>query len=64
MWFVRWLTDRFIPWTRGRMFRTGVAADQPVVVTRRVFTLANGITLVRLLGLPLFVYLLCGDTTG
>jgi cardiolipin synthase len=58
MWLVRWLTSRFIPWTHGRMFRTGVALDQPVVVTRRVFTVANGITLVRLLGLPLFVYLL------
>lgn len=58
MRFVRWLSGRFIPWTRGRMFRTGVALDQPVVITGRVFTVANGITLVRMLGLPVFVYLL------
>jgi cardiolipin synthase len=57
MRFAHWLTRRFIPWTRGRMFRTGVALDQPVVVTRRVFTVANGITLIRLLGLPVFVHL-------
>jgi cardiolipin synthase len=54
---VTWFKDEFVPWTRGRMFRTGVPLDQPVVVTDRVFTLPNGITLLRFLGLPLFVYL-------
>lgn len=39
------------------MFRTGVPLDQAVIVTNRVVTIANVITLIRLLGLPLFVYL-------
>jgi cardiolipin synthase (CMP-forming) len=54
---VTWFRDSFIPWTRGRMFRTGVPLDSPVIVTNRVFTIANALTLIRLLGLPLFVYL-------
>src|SRR5258708_1708039 len=53
---VTWFRLEFIPWTRGRMFRTGVSLDQPVVVTDRIVTLPNGITLLRLLGLPAFVY--------
>ena len=57
MWLFRWIRHRFIPWTLGRMFRTGVPLDQPVEVTDRIVTVANGITLVRLLGLPVFVYL-------
>jgi cardiolipin synthase len=58
MGIVIWFRLEFIPWTRGRMFRTGVSLDQPVVVTDRVVTMANGITLIRLLGLPVLVYLL------
>ena len=54
---VNWVRDEFVPWVRGRMFRTGVPLDQPLVVTNRVVTTANGITLIRLLALPLFVYL-------
>jgi cardiolipin synthase len=57
MAIVNWVRHEFIPWVRGRMFRTGVPLDQPVVVTDRVVTVANGITLIRLLALPLFVYL-------
>jgi cardiolipin synthase (CMP-forming) len=57
MWFVRWFRQRLVPWTYGRMFRTGIPLDRPVEVTDRVFTVANGITLVRILGLPVFVYL-------
>lgn len=57
MGIVNWFRLEFVPWTRGRMFRTGLPLDQPVVVTNRVATIANGITLIRLLGLPVFVYL-------
>jgi cardiolipin synthase len=57
MGIVNWFRLEFVPWTRGRMFRTGVPFDQPVTVTTRVATVANGITLIRLLGLPVFVYL-------
>lgn len=46
-----------VPWVRGRMFRSGVPLDQAVLVTDRVVTVPNGITLVRLLALPLFAYL-------
>jgi len=46
-----------VPWLLGRMWRTGVHLDQPVAMTDRVFTVANGITVFRLLALPLFVYL-------
>lgn len=53
---VTWFRLEFIPWTRGRMFRTGVSLDQPVAVTGRIGTWANGITLLRVLGLPAFVY--------
>jgi len=53
----RWFRFRFIPWTSGRMFRTGVPLDQPVIATGRVITTANAITLIRLLSLPGFVYL-------
>jgi cardiolipin synthase len=57
MAITNWFRREFIPWTRGRMFRTGVPLDQPVVVTNRVVTMANGITLIRLIALPVFVYL-------
>jgi len=57
MGVVKWFRTEFIPWTHGRMFRTGVPLDQSVEVTSRVVTVANGITLIRLLGLPAFVYL-------
>lgn len=57
MGVVRWFRVRFFPWIRGRMFRTGVPLDQEIDVTNRVATVANGITLLRLLGLPVFVYL-------
>jgi cardiolipin synthase (CMP-forming) len=57
MGVVRWFRVGFFPWTRGRMFRTGVPLDQEIDVTSRVATVANGITLLRLLGLPVFVYL-------
>ncbi|MGW5151863.1 CDP-alcohol phosphatidyltransferase family protein [Rhodococcus koreensis] len=56
-WIVRWVRERFLPWMRGRLFRSGIPLDQPVLVTDRVVTVANGITVVRLLGLPLVVYL-------
>ena len=39
------------------LFDAGARTDGPVVVHDRVFTVANGITAVRLLGLPLFVWL-------
>jgi cardiolipin synthase len=55
--FVRWVTGEFIPWVQGRMFRTGIPPDETLVVTNRVFTVANAITFVRLLALPFFVVL-------
>ena len=39
------------------LFNAGARTDGPVVVHDRVLTVANGITAVRLLGLPLFVWL-------
>lgn len=39
------------------LFNAGARTDGPTVVHDRVMTVANGITAVRLLGLPLFVYL-------
>ena len=39
------------------LFNAGARTDGPVVVHDRVVTVANGITAVRLLGLPLFVWL-------
>ena len=52
-----WVTSTAIPWVRWRMFRTGIPSDAPLVVHERTLTWANLITLVRLLGLPLFAYL-------
>lgn len=43
-----------------RLFDAGLREDRPVVVHDRVWTVANGITFVRLLGLPLIVWLLLG----
>ncbi|MEE8603496.1 CDP-alcohol phosphatidyltransferase family protein [Euzebya tangerina] len=43
-----------------RLFDAGLQEDQPVVVHDKVWTVANGITFVRLLGLPLFVWLMLG----
>ncbi|WP_370326081.1 CDP-alcohol phosphatidyltransferase family protein [Euzebya sp.] len=40
-----------------RLFDAGTREDRPTVVHDRVWTVANGITFVRLLGLPLFVWL-------
>jgi cardiolipin synthase len=57
MGVVRWFRVKFFPWTRGRLFRTGVPLDREIEVTNRIATVANGITLIRLLGLPVFVYL-------
>jgi cardiolipin synthase (CMP-forming) len=54
---VSWFRRKFIPWTRGRMFRTGIPLDQSIEVTDRIFTAANGITVARLLGLPVFIIL-------
>jgi cardiolipin synthase len=42
------------------LFDAGARHDRPVVVHDRVLTAANGITAVRLLGLPLFVWLMLG----
>lgn len=42
------------------LFNAGARTDGPMVVHDRVFTVANGITAVRLLGLPLFVWLAAG----
>ena len=39
------------------LFNAGARTDGPMVVHDRVFTVANGITAVRLLGLPLFIWL-------
>ena len=41
-----------------RMFDAGLQEDRPVVVHDKVWTAANVITFLRLLGLPLFVYLM------
>jgi cardiolipin synthase (CMP-forming) len=57
MGVVSWVRHKLIPWTRGRMFRTGIPLDQPIEVTDRIFTAANGITVARLLGLPAFITL-------
>lgn len=57
---IRWFRHEFIPWTRGRMFRTGVPLDQEIEVSTQVVTVANGITLIRIIGLPVFVYLALG----
>ncbi len=43
-----------------RLFDAGARDDRSVVVHDRVWTVANGITAVRLLGLPLFVWLMLG----
>jgi cardiolipin synthase len=43
-----------------RLFDAGARAGRPQVVHDRIFTVANGITAVRLLGLPLFVWLVLG----
>lgn len=43
-----------------RDFDWGARKDRPVVVHDRVWTVANGISLLRLAGLPLFVWLLFG----
>ncbi len=43
------------------LFNAGARTDVPVVVHDRVVTVANGITLARLLGLPLFVWLVAGQ---
>jgi cardiolipin synthase (CMP-forming) len=57
MGVVKLLRHEFIPWTRGRMFRSGIPLGQPIELTNRVVTVANGITVIRLLGLVPFVYL-------
>lgn len=43
-----------------RDFDWGVRKDRPIVVHDRVLTVANGISLLRLAGLPLFVWLMFG----
>ena len=43
-----------------RFFDAGLQEDRPVVVHDKVVTVANGITFLRLLGLPLFVWLMIG----
>jgi cardiolipin synthase len=43
-----------------RDFDWGARKDRPIVVHDRVLTAANGISLLRLAGLPLFVWLLFG----
>ncbi|CAN5457343.1 CDP-alcohol phosphatidyltransferase family protein [soil metagenome] len=43
-----------------RMFDAGLREDRPVVVHDRVWTVANAITVLRLAGLPLFVWLMVG----
>ncbi|CAN5851731.1 CDP-alcohol phosphatidyltransferase family protein [soil metagenome] len=43
-----------------RMFDAGLQDDRPVVVHDNVWTVANVITFARLLGLPLFVWLMVG----
>jgi cardiolipin synthase (CMP-forming) len=48
----------FISWTKDQMFHTGITAETVVVPVNRVFTLANGLTLSRLLALAPFAYLM------
>lgn len=43
-----------------RLFDAGAREGRPLVVHDRVLTVANGITALRLLGLPLFVWLTVG----
>lgn len=43
-----------------RMFDAGLQDDRPVVVHDKIWTAANIITFARLLGLPLFVWLMVG----
>ncbi len=43
-----------------RMFDAGLRDDRPVVVHDKVWTVANIITFARLLGLPLYVWLMVG----
>lgn len=43
-----------------RLFDAGARGDTPPVVHDKVLTVANGITAVRLAGLPLFVWLMAG----
>lgn len=47
-------------WRMVRMFDAGLRDDMPVVVHDKVWTVANVITFARLLGLPLFVWLMVG----
>jgi cardiolipin synthase (CMP-forming) len=44
-------------WITVRLFRSGARGDMNLVVHDRILTVANGMTLTRLLALPLFVYL-------
>jgi cardiolipin synthase len=46
--------------TSVRLFEAGRRVGSGQVVHDRVFTVANGITLVRLVGLPVFVWLMVG----
>lgn len=46
------------------LFNAGARTDGPTVVHDRVLTVANGITAVRLLGLPLFVWLIVAGAYG
>lgn len=43
-----------------RLFDAGLREDRPVVVHDKVWTVANAVTFLRLLGLPLFVWLMVG----
>lgn len=42
------------------LFNAGARTDRPMIVHDKIVTVANGITAVRLLGLPLFVWLAAG----
>ena len=46
------------------LFNAGARTDGPVVVHDKVVTVANGITALRLLGLPLFVWLAVAGAYG
>ena len=46
------------------LFNAGTRTDRPMVVHDRVVTVANGITALRLLGLPLFVWLAVRGSYG
>ena len=46
------------------LFNAGARTDRPMVVHDKVLTVANGITAVRLLGLPLFVWLVARGSYG